>query len=851
MGTRFLAKGISALMLAVAFFAVSVGWAVAQDAEYVPGRVLVMFQPGVVELPLGSEEASIEDVTMSSDSLQILTDRFGIEELEKVFKRSSPGDTLALSVEGKLVKVDDLSQVYKLFLPDTSNIPLVAQALSNLPGVVYAEPDYIGHLQSNDPYFGQQWGLEQDNDWDIDAPQAWELTTGNNNVLIGLLDSGIDYNHDDLGGAGGWPNAKVTSGYDYVNDDSDPVDDYGHGTGIAGIIGALTNNSIGIAGIAGGWNGDPVGCKLMPVKIAGADGGYSTSDLVAGFYYASTYPHLAKVINFSGQGDDHTETLRTAVHNAFVKGCATSVAMGKAWRGESPWGLTYPAAYADMAISVGAMNSEGEVVDFANNYFWSSRFGDHIDVVAPAWSWTTELGGDYSNEDEGTSVSTAFVSGEIGLILSYKSLTNEDVEGLVRAATKYVRNQSAEWTPGCGTGLIKARKALDLLQPPNTLFHWTTTGGSGQDDEETFYYGGSYYYRRYKVTYQVTYPMDFQSKPYVWTRSRSSTGRVGDPNLSYQIDWTYATIVPGSATETGCTFQSYVYDVRNALGQHVDWYPCPPQDVTWAYTALGVISPRTFVDDCGDPDNEPHLIRGEDYSFPGGSEDPCKTVSKDPSQVIYRYTNLIPANTYKVYVDYYWEEEDKLDPPVRLTLWADSQKLHDAHIVYPGECDCLGPYTVNGSEYADGSFDLKVLNHSGRYAAVSYITVVEEIEVGTQQPTQANHLPQDFELSQNYPNPFNSSTLIRYTIPAVSDQQSVVSHQLAADGGRPTAVTLRVYNIAGQKVRTLVNSQKEAGSYRVCWNGKDDGGEPVASGVYIYRIQAGDFAHSRRMLLLR
>ena len=190
MGTRFLAKGISALMLAVAFSAVSIGWAVVQGAGYVPGRVLVMFQPGVVELPLGSEEASIEDVTISSDSLQILTERFGVEGLEKVFKGSSPGDTLALSLEGELVKVDDLSQVYKLFLPDTSNIPLIAQTLSNLPGVVYAEPDYIGHLQSNDPYFSQQWGLEQDNDWDIDAPQAWELTTGSNNVLIALLDSG-------------------------------------------------------------------------------------------------------------------------------------------------------------------------------------------------------------------------------------------------------------------------------------------------------------------------------------------------------------------------------------------------------------------------------------------------------------------------------------------------------------------------------------------------------------------------------------------------------------------------------------------------------------------------------------
>ena len=176
-----------------------------------------------------------------------------------------------------------------------------------------------------------------------------------------------------------------------------------------------------------------------------------------------------------------------------------------------------------------------------------------------------------------------------------------------------------------------------------------------------------------------------------------------------------------------------------------------------------------------------------------------------------------------------------MGPPVRLTLWADSQKLHDAHIVYPGVCDFLGPYTVNSSEYADGSFDLKVMNHSGRYAVVSYITVVEGIGVGTQRPPEVNHLPQGFSLSQNFPNPFNSNTAISYQLSAV----------------RPLHTTLTIYNIAGQKVRTLVNGQKEAGSYRVCWNGRDDGGKPVASGVYIYRIQAGEFSQSRRMILLK
>jgi len=104
--------------------------------------------------------------------------------------------------------------------------------------------------------------------------------------------------------------------------------------------------------------------------------------------------------------------------------------------------------------------------------------------------------------------------------------------------------------------------------------------------------------------------------------------------------------------------------------------------------------------------------------------------------------------------------------------------------------------------------------------------------------------PVSFSLSQNYPNPFNATTAISY-------QQSAISNQLSADGGRPSAVTLRVYNIAGQLVRTLIDEKQGAGDHSVLWDGRNGKGEMVGSGVYLYRLRVGSEILSRKMVLLR
>lgn len=111
------------------------------------------------------------------------------------------------------------------------------------------------------------------------------------------------------------------------------------------------------------------------------------------------------------------------------------------------------------------------------------------------------------------------------------------------------------------------------------------------------------------------------------------------------------------------------------------------------------------------------------------------------------------------------------------------------------------------------------------------------IVVGVDEITDPLGIPKTFALSQNYPNPFNSTTLIRYAIP---DRE-----------GRPHRTTLKIYNIAGQKVRTLVDKRQAPGYYSVAWHGRDGLGKEVSSGIYFYRLQAGSYTEIKKMVFLK
>ena len=248
-----------------------------------------------------------------------------------------------------------------LRLPHGTSVEHAVRELEARPDVRYAEPNFIVHAAQtpDDPRFGELWALNQPGDHDIDAPEAWDLTTGESSVKVAVVDTGIAYDHPDLG-----PN--VVAGYDFVDEDSDPRDENGHGTHVAGTIGARGNNGIGVAGVT--WN-----VALLPVRVLDETGSGTSAGVADGFAYAAA--HGAKVVNASLGGSGESEAMKDAIDIApqtlFV------VAAGNDSK-DNDSVPTYPCNYdAANLICVDATDETDSLAEFSN-YGASS-----VDLAAP------------------------------------------------------------------------------------------------------------------------------------------------------------------------------------------------------------------------------------------------------------------------------------------------------------------------------------------------------------------------------------------------------------------------------------------------------------------------------------
>src|SRR6478672_3749227 len=235
-------------------------------------------------------------------------------------------------------------------------------ALRADPRVRYAELDGQVHALRvpNDQYLPTQWSVSK-----IRAEQAWDLSTGSAQVVIGILDTGVDPAQPDLRG-------KLVAGYDYVNNDQDANDDNGHGTSVAGVVAADSDNQIGVAGYC--W-----ACRLMPVKVLGADGTGFMSALAQGMIWATD--HGARVLNLSLGGPVQDVTLTAATQYAWQHGVLVVAAAGN----ESNLAPDYPAALPNV-LSVGATDRNDDLYGFSNA---GAR------VAAPGENSTTGRAGTY------------------------------------------------------------------------------------------------------------------------------------------------------------------------------------------------------------------------------------------------------------------------------------------------------------------------------------------------------------------------------------------------------------------------------------------------------------------------
>jgi len=399
------------------------------------------------------------------------TNRKALAVSDEILVKFRPGlesktiDEINKKFEGVIRKKIEKIDVHCIKIPPHKTVLEMIEKYKQDPNVEYAEPNYIrrAYLVPDDPQCKSttQWGI-----FKIGAPQAWETETGSSRIIIAIVDSGVNYNHEDLddhiwsnddppGGGDQDGNGKVDDylGWDFVgsdygtpSEDNDPMDVVDHGTRCAGVASAETDNATGIAGVS--WKS-----KIMIVRVLD-DSGYSDDSIIApGIVYAAD--EGADIISLSLGGPGSSATLKNAVDDAYGKGCLLVAASGN----DNSSAVDYPAAY-DKVIAVGATNQDDERCgpgDWGSGL--GSNYGDELDVVAPGNAiYTTRLVGGY-DYGWGTSMATPFVSGLAALIWSHNpGLSNVDVKDSITGSTDDIGEDG--WDAYTGYGRIDAEEAL-------------------------------------------------------------------------------------------------------------------------------------------------------------------------------------------------------------------------------------------------------------------------------------------------------------------------------------------------------------------------------------------------------
>jgi subtilisin family serine protease len=393
-----------------------------------------------------------------------------------------------------------------------TSVPAAVAAFQRDPDVALAEPNFVyrtAQVIPNDPDFGLLWGLNQSaGDHDIDAPEAWDIQTGSPNVIVAVIDSGVAYDHPDLNGniwvnndpPGGGDDdgngfANDTNGWDFVQNDNTPLDYNGHGTHVAGTIGAEGNNATGIAGV--NWD-----VQIMPVRAADAYGSLTNADLVAAINYACA--NGAHIVNGSFGGPGRS----SAISNAIQSGpCSDTLFVFAAGNGRHVLNRNtnatnaYPCEYhrpaphgvgARRIICVAASNMNDGLAAFSNRGKSAVHLaapGVNIQSTLPEWSplFSDDLETNFTGWTQADGTAAWQRTAELANSGSF-SMTDSPGGNYPNNADINIRNSATlnfSGRRGCGVDYALELRIRDL-SPSGDPFDWfaiqraTSTAGPWQ-----------------------------------------------------------------------------------------------------------------------------------------------------------------------------------------------------------------------------------------------------------------------------------------------------------------------------------------------------------------------------------
>ncbi len=454
---------------------------VAADAKFVPEQVIVQFRSGVSAGERGS-------VLSARDARAART-------------LGKPGLTLVR-------------------LSDGASVQATVAALEQDPNVAFAEPNYVYRLTQtipNDPDFGLLWGLNQVGDHDIDAPEAWDTQTGSSNVVVAVIDSGVAYDHpelngniwvnpaEDVDGVDDDGNGRIDDvrGWDFVQNDNTPLDFNGHGTHVAGTIGAEGNNAAAIAGV--NWD-----VSIMPLRAASAGGSLTNGHIAAAINYACAQD--AHVVNGSFGGPGRSTAISNAIKSNPCKDTLFVFAAGNdgdVLNNNTAASNSFPCEYhrpsphgvgAKNIVCVAATNVNDGLASFSNRGKSAVHLAaPGVDIYStwPEWSpvFSDDLEASFANWAQAGGTAAWLQTNELANSGSF-SMTDSPGGTYPNNQNITVRNNAAlnlSGQAGCAVDYALELLMRDFDPSTGAVFDWfaieRATSSGGPWTEISFYFG--------------------------------------------------------------------------------------------------------------------------------------------------------------------------------------------------------------------------------------------------------------------------------------------------------------------------------------------------------------------------